>query len=324
MLCRIIPPERATTSTSWCDLSDILRLSIPPQGLGLIIIKLSFLLRLERPIELVVPNSDNVVYAIKQIFQIPDHHLRLVSGPRVVDDLDSDELTVYSGYFFRPKIKLFGHDFVTGRRGKSAVALAMHHGTGLGQDLELKSMPFNKYATQAQYDAVFHSLTQAGYDVITMNNRDMDIEQKTYVLNELCEFVVGYEGGLMHLAHVLKIPCFVLPWRYNDMGHEPQYPGIWYETHRYHGDTRTWFLRSVEEFVGWSAKQLSDQVDALYADQGNNILFDPHTTLDKQSMEIHYRPRYSPGWMDLTPRFADPEARQRALEFIRHNLPDIK
>ena len=272
---------------------------------------------MRHPVTAVVANADNLVYNFKRIFQIPDSILTIEQGTDGYPDLESDELCTYAPYFSSDVIKLFGQEFSTARKKKPCVALAMHHGTGLGEDMLLKRMPFNKFATAEEYNQIFNLLTKAGYDVLTMNRSDVSIEQKIYMINELCDFVVGYEGGIAQLAHVLKVPSIVLPWKYNDMGHEPSYPGIWYEPHRYHVDRRTHFLNSIDELLSLSQQDLLALVEQLYNDGGNNVLFDPGVKLNPNTLEI-----YNKNHLNLTPRIMWCETRGKyTTDFIKKHLP---
>lgn len=290
---------------------------IPPAGLGTIIIKTSFILATGKATTAVVPNADNLLYDIKRIFNISDVCLKIEQGIEGWPDLESDELCTYAPYFHADHVTLFGKQFATARKRKPCVALAMHHGTGLGNHLDLKGMPYNKFATAEEYEQVFTHLTDCGYDVVTVNQPGMNLEQKVYVLNELCDFVIGYEGGIGHLAHVLGVPYVVLPWKFNDMGHTGTQPGLWYEPHRFHADRRTWFLKSVDEFIGWNALAVKNMIDQLYHDGGNNILFDANTSIDLQSLKI--QAQYG---MDLTPRIMWCETRGKyTTAFIKEHLP---
>jgi hypothetical protein len=272
---------------------------------------------MKRPVTAVVSNSDNLVYDFKRIFKIPDSQLVIEPGTDGHPDLESDELCTYAPYFSSDTIRLFGQDFSTARKKKPCVALAMHHGNGLGENMALKGMPYNKFATAEEYHQIFAMLSNAGYDVLTMNRSDVNLEQKIYLINELCDFVVGYEGGIIQLAHVLKVPAMVLPWKYNDMGHEPTYPGIWYEPHRYHVDRRTHFFNNVSDLLSLSKDQLLELVEVLYNNGGNNILFDPGVTLNPDTLEI-----YNKNHLNLTPRICWCETRgEYTTNFIKTYLP---
>lgn len=302
-------------------MTEFTRWQAPPQGLGTLLIQLSFYMACG-PAEVLVPNQDNLLFDVKRIWQIPDDVLKITVGKAAdaIPFLESDELCTYAPYLSGDVINLHGREFSTGKKNKPCVALCMHHGAGLGEDLALKSMPFNKYATMEEYTKISHRLHRLGYDVIMINRRGINIEQKTYLLNELCEFVIGYEGGLHHLAHCLKIPSIVLPWKYDDMGHDPTYPGILYETHRFHADRKTHFLDTVDSFLDMSNQQITDLVQDLHNNRGNNLLFSPGVSFDAATLKIAYRDRALN--LDLTPRICWCETRgERTVKIIKEKLP---
>lgn len=289
---------------------------IRPQGLGIIVTQLSFLLAMQRPVTAVVENAYNLVYDFKRIFHIPDSQLTIESGTHGHADLETDELCTYAPYFHSDHIGLFGREYSTATKKKPCVALAMHHGHGLNL---AGGMPYNKFATAEEYNLIFQHVTDLGYDVITMNQPGQTLEQKIYLLNELSDFVIGYEGGLGQLAHVLQIPYVCLPWRLNDMGHPGVQPGLWYESHRFHPDRRTWFLQDTEEFLGWDGQQLQHMIDQLYDQGGNNILFDPNTTMDPATLKIA-----AGNGRDLTPRIMWCATRgSHTTAFIKEHLPIV-
>ena len=290
---------------------------IRPQGLGIIITQLSFLLALQRRVTAVVENADNLAYDFKRIFQIPDSQLTIQSGTHGHADLETDELCTYAPYFHSDNICLFERQYSTARKKKTCVALAMHHSAGPNDPTGQYGMPYNKFATAQEYNQIFQHVTGLGYDVITMNQSSMSLEQKIYILNEMTDFVIGYEGGLGHLAHVLRIPYLCLPWRLNDMGHPGVQPGLWYESHRFHPDRRTWFLKDTQEFLGWDGQQLQHMIDRLYDQGGNNILFDPNTTMDPVTLEIR-----AGNGQDLTPRIMWCATRGKyTTAFVKEHLP---
>ncbi len=290
---------------------------IRPNGLGIIITQLSFLLAQGRSVRAVVENDNNLVYDFKRIFQIPDSQLTIESGTHGHPDLETDELCTYAPYFHADHVRVLGKEYSTAPKPKTCVALAMHHDGGLTDPTGHSGMPYNKFATADEYNHLIQHLTVLGYDVITMNQSSMMLEQKIYLLNELCDFVVGYEGGLGHLAHVLQIPYFCLPWRLNDMGHPGVQPGLWLEAQRFHADRRTWFLQDTAEFLGWDKQQLADMIDRLHDQQGNNILFQAGTTMDPATLKISTKNGH-----DLTPRIMWCQTRGKyTTAFIKEHLP---
>jgi hypothetical protein len=290
--------------------------NIRPNGLGIIITQMSFLLAMGRPVRATVTNPDNIIFDLKRIFQIPDSVLTIELGTHGHPDLETDELCTYAPYFHADHIQVLGKEYSTAPKRKTCVALAMHHNMGLHDSTGQYGMPYNKFATAEQYNCLFEHLTALGYDVVTMNQTGMTLEQKIYLLNELCDFVIGYEGGLGHLAHVLGIPYICLPWRFNDMGHPGIQPGMWYEPHRFHVDRRTWFLQNIEEFTSWNKTDLTHMIDRLYNNGGNNVLFEADTCMDPDTLKIKNKS------MDLTPRIMWCETRGAyTTAFIREHLP---
>lgn len=293
-----------------------------PSGLGSTLIQMSFLMASNAPIEIFVSDDKNLAFDVKRIWQIPDEKLIVTLGedPAALSWIPSDELCTYAPYLFNETIELYGQRFKIGKRNKPCVGLSMHHGSGLGEDLEIKFMPYNKYSTMDEYQQIFQRLCQMKYDVIVINRPDITIEQKTFLINELCEFVIGYEGGLQHLAHCLKVPCIVLPWKYNDMGGDPVVPGIYYETHRYHPDRKTYFLNAVGDFLSLSQEQIRQLIEDLHNDRGNNILFSPDVTFDPGTLKINYRSGHQS--LDLTPRICWCETRgAEVVKIIKETLP---
>jgi len=269
-------------------------------GLGVIITQLNFLLSCDRPVEMWVPNTNNLAHQIKFIWQIPDSRLMVRTGINAdaIPNIESDELGVYVSCWHSDSLRLLGQVKALNTNRKKCVAMCMHHGHGLKEDITVRGMPYNKFATAREYEILFTMLDRAGYDVITMNSSTMDLEHKTYLLNKMCDCVIGYEGGLHHLAHMLKIPCIILPWRYCDNGDPAMPPGVYYEPHRYHADRHTWFVMQDpnQDILTWSPRQLRDRIDELHNGGGNNILFDPLTTFDLETLRIRHPQR------DLTPR----------------------
>lgn len=289
------------------------KFEFPAAGMGIILIKFCFVMAASRPVEVFVKDPNHLIYDIKRIWQVGDDRLTVTNDPTgAVPDIESDELAVYSGYHYANQIKLFGSERSTLRKTKHCVALTMHHGGGLGEDLDIKPMPYNKYGTMDEYAEIWKALTRAGYDVIVINSREISIEHKAWLLNEFCDCVIGYEGGLGHLAHMLRVPSMILPWKYCDDGGPPIPPGNYYEPHRFHPDRRTYFLQSAQELINWSPGELKKKINDLYEDKGNNILYSKDTTFDPHTLELRN------GAMDLTPRISE-----HYKNLIRQFIPNL-
>jgi len=273
-----------------------------PAGLGIVIIELSLLLATGRQVNAVVPNKNHMLYDFKRIFGIGDDRLIITYDPNSTNDAASDDLMkTFVPYFTADTVTLFGQPYPVGIRNKPCIGLAMHHAGGsidndntdpLGEQRVLRDFPYNKFATYEVYAKIIKLVTDAGYDVVTLNSPKITVEHKAFLINNLCDCVIGYEGGAMQLAHTLQVPCIILPWNSWIDGHTQWRDGTpWdperVESHKYHVDRRTWFLKTPEEILPWNRDQLKSVINNLYAGQGNNFLFESGTVLDTQTLDVN-------------------------------------
>lgn len=110
-------------------------------------------------------------------------------------------------------------------------------------------------------------LIQTGYDIITLDRQDINLDDKIFLLNEYCDFVVGYEGGLHHLAHVLNIPSIVLPWSSDEDVKRKNYHIM---IHGLHIDDKTWFAKNVTDITLLNPDKLMKLRSKLAKGKGNN------------------------------------------------------
>jgi hypothetical protein len=280
-------------------MADTIEYGIRPDGLGIILIELCFLVANKKHSTVYVPTEDHMLYDLKRIFNISDEQMSIVyDSDRPNHPASSDLLKTFSPYYTPDTVNLFGRTLLTNRRKKPCIGLAMHHGQGLGQNtdplgekLPLKVFPYNKYATYDTYSKIIKFITDAGYDVITFNSKHVDVEYKTFLLNELCECVISYEGGTAHLAHMLKVPTIMLPWNYWYDGDDHWKDGSLWDPERlqamtYHLDRRTYFLKSHEEILAWDINKLNSIIDQLHNEQGNNIWLTKPVVYDTENLSV--------------------------------------
>jgi hypothetical protein len=122
--------------------------------------------------------------------------------------------------------------------------------------------PFNKlYPIENNVDIV-KLIKRAGYDVVTLDSKDVSRTDKAWIIENLCDCVIGYEGGIAHLSHMLNVPYIMLPWRHGG--------GL---EQLLHLDSTTYFLNSVHELLNWvnnDKHKLYDIINALNEGHGNN------------------------------------------------------
>jgi hypothetical protein len=285
-------------------MSNILEYRMRHDGLGIIIIELCALLATNKLIKAFVPNQNHMLYDFKRIFKISDNQLIIILEKNSVNDPASNDLMKsFVPYFTSDTVRLFGQDYPVGIRNKPCIGLAMHHAGGsinnnntdpLGEQKELKVFPYNKFASYKTYSKIIKLITDAGYDVITFNSPKITVEYKSFLLNNLCDCIIGYEGGAAQLAHTLKVPTIILPWNCWFDGDTRWKDGTpWdphrIEAHKYHVDHQTYFLHSQEEILSWNKEQLKLTIDSLYNNQGNNFLFDDSVVLDKETLIVDFK-----------------------------------
>jgi hypothetical protein len=285
-------------------MSNIIEYRMRPNGLGIIVIELSVLLATNKQIHAFVPDQQHMLYEFKRIFNIGDDRLIINHEDNSINDPASDDLMKsFVPYFTADTVRLFGKEYSVGVRNKPCIGLAMHHAGGaingdntdpLGEQKKLKEFPFNKFATYETYSKIIKLITDAGYDVITFNSPKITVEYKSFLLNNLCDCIIGYEGGAAQLAHTLQVPSIILPWNYWFDGRffwkdgspwDPQR----IEAHKYHIDRRTYFLKTQEEILSWDREQLKSVINNLHNNQGNNFLFDDSIVLDKETLIVDFK-----------------------------------
>jgi hypothetical protein len=248
-------------------------------SLGTMISFLSLILSSKRQIK--IRTNHPIMSTIKQVFNIHDDQL-LVEHCTVIDcdrafkyqdqTTGSDYSKILSPYFNVESINVLGQNFPVRkhRSVKPCIGLVCYR---TYQDLLNFSgtdthWPFYRYHTMDQYSDMFQYIKRAGYEVITFDSHNITLEQKIYMLNELCDCVIGYEGGLHHVAHLLKIPSIILP--YSPGEHTINFPEFFPEL--LHIDQRSYFPTSIDEVLSWNVEQFNTIIENLYNEQGNNWL----------------------------------------------------
>ena len=263
---------------------------MPPGGLGDAIGMLSVFLASKNHVE-VTETDPYLCQQLKDIFQISDQRLIVKKVDQIPnpDRWMSLKSKLFVPYFTCDTINVFGQQFKINRYAKKkrpCIALAAYsdqHVADLVDSHHRVDFPFNRVYSRSDWTKIYEFCMQMNYDVIYVNSTEMTLEQKIYLLNELCDAVICVEGGLAHLAHLLRIPCFILPWHHWIDG-SLESPYLVYAAHNLHVDSRTWFLKGVQELTSWTRSEFDDKIDALYHDQGNNAYLDGTLKIDYQNL----------------------------------------
>jgi hypothetical protein len=124
-----------------------------------------------------------------------------------------------------------------------------------------------------QYANLYKFIKISGYDVISLDSRDISIKNKVNLITEFCECVIGYEGGLAHLCHMLNVPYIMFPWHREF---------VKVDSKLVHLDNQTYFLDSFEELLSWSPAKLNQCIEELHAGLTNNeLVHNPELILDR-------------------------------------------
>jgi len=243
-------------------------------GLGSIVSILSVLVSINIPVRILsAPQSYERLVDLKRIFQISDAQLEI----KYSDGVSNAEQLTDAVKFFAPYIKpkeIFarGQLLATNKPGKQLIGFVPGQDSMQYYVNELPTQfPHNRFYARDFWLKVSGLLMEAGYDIISFNTL-YSLEDKIFLLNEFCDAVVGYEGGICHLAHCLDIPCIILPWQYDADG-APRNSNTVKKYQHFHIDRKTWFLDDGFDILNWTKTQLKEKITELYSEKGNNIHF---------------------------------------------------
>lgn len=193
-----------------------------------------------------------------------------------------DSVKFFSPYIDIDEIDLYGKTFPLGKpdKGHKAIGILMSNGSpGTPEAKASNAHPYHRYYSQEDNFKIMKLCVDAGYDVITLDSPWVSMEDKMYQISQLCDCVIGYEGGMMHLAHVLKTPTIILPWHHYPHGDPPngfsyfnnsKIPAVEYSAQMYHLDKMSYFPTSIDVVTKWNPKALKFMIDAMRAGNGNN------------------------------------------------------
>ena len=300
-------------------MNDEISYMVPPGGLGDTIGMLSVFLASKKPVVLTETDPDTC-NQLKKIFQISDQRLTVKKVSQIPnpDRWMSLKSKLFVPYFNCETIQVFDKQFKidrSARKKRPCIALAAYSDQHMADQLDSHhrvDFPFNRVYSRSDWTKIYEFCMQMNYDVIYVNSPEITLEQKIYLLNELCDAVICAEGGVAHLAHLLRIPCFILPWHHWIDG-SLESPYLVYAAHNLHIDPRTWFLKDVEELTSWTRSKFDDKIDALFHEQGNNAYLDGTLKIDYQNL-CTLAPLHT--WLDTT--ISDQEK-----EFLRKYLMTV-
>jgi hypothetical protein len=206
--------------------------------------------------------------------------------------VQADDVCKFFSPYVKPKfIRYKGRNLEIKNKSKPCVGFTMYHmDKGLENPVKelTNSYPDYKFHPISVNLHLSKVLIEAGYDIIMLDSLNMPLEDKVYLMNEYCDVIIGYEGGVHHLAHSLGIPSIILPHRTTSGSRDC--------INMLHLDSKTYFL-SKEEMLELSVKKFLKIRKDLLENKGNNIFLDPKNKIglrsDLKSYKIHFNGNHS-------------------------------
>ena len=139
---------------------------------------------------------------------------------------------------------------------------------------------YQKMYPLTEYEQIFRLIKLAGYDVITFDSKSITKKEKADIIENMCECVIGYEGGVAHLCHMLDVPFFMLPWRKPNLIKFQNYK-LYNIEHVMHLDLKTYFFKTIKELHDYTPEDFINQIALLKNNLGNNSLLQDKELLNK-------------------------------------------
>lgn len=230
-------------------------------GLGTFLGSLSLLYHTNKPVRWLVEESNahivhNNFKSTIQTFNLdPDLiEFKFVKGGDFISEKIGDTAKIFSPY-----IKFAGKK----NNEKKPFVLIPMYGTCLPLDprIDDKEQPFVKFQKAYVYNHIINLCLSSGYDVVTLDKMYMTVKEKIHFMINYCEAVIGYEGGLAHLAHALDIPCIILPHK------TPMNTTI------LHMHEKAYHINNVNEIMELKVPGFLYILERCKENQGNNVVF---------------------------------------------------
>ena len=199
----------------------------------------------------------------KRIFNIQDLKINQVDPALLRNIITPHDLfKIYSPYYKIPKVQ----------KKKTFIGIASYQSSEVIEPNNT-TYPNCKIYSIDQYAELYKFIKISGYDVISLDSRDISIENKAYIISEYCECVIGYEGGIAHLCHMLNVPYIMFPWHRENIEEVSKL---------IHLDNQTYFLDSFEQLLSWPPAKLKQCIEELHAGLTNNeLVHNPELILNR-------------------------------------------
>jgi hypothetical protein len=196
----------------------------------------------------------------KKIFNISDDILRIHQTTDLQNEIEpSDIFKIYSPYY-----KLSNN-----KQNKRFIGIAAYQDSQAFENPGLV-YPESKYYPIQKYSELYKLLKLFGWEVITLDSKDVSVEEKVNLISNYCECVIGYEGGIAHLCHMLDVPYIMFPWKTS------------FDAKLLHLDKKTFFLDSFDRILSWTKEDLDKCINDLHSGITNNELVNNKQLITKR------------------------------------------
>jgi len=239
-------------------------------GLGDNLCLLSELTSIPPPIDLYVNNVHNTFDRLshyKRIFRIPDSQLQIFFSEENGDFNNVGwPIKLFSEYH-RPQFVSVNGQVIQTRtkndKDKKFIAIAGYVDPDVSGRNE---WPYSRARPQEYWNRIYAWIKSIGYEAVSVDNAYTDLEDKIEILAKHCRAIISYEGGMAHLSHMLKLPCFLVDWKHPS-------PSTWLSTYHcdfVHKTESVYILREDEEIFSWGEGEFNRKVEHLHRGETNN------------------------------------------------------
>lgn len=240
-------------------------------GLGDNLCLLSALTNVPAPIELYVNNTHDTydkLVQYKRIFRIPKDQLDIFPADTSGDFNNVGWPIKFFTDYYRPShVNLKGNIIKLNERPneKKFIAIAAQFQEHAGQ---ADTWPHARGRPIEYWARIFAYVKSMGYDVVTVDQAQNNLETKVELLAKHCRAIISYEGGMAHMAHMLGLPCFLVNWQLPS----PSTDLAGFHCEFVHKTDTVYILRNDAELFSWTSEEFGTKIFELEQGKGNNRL----------------------------------------------------
>lgn len=153
------------------------------------------------------------------------------------------------------------------KKDKKCIAIAGFYETP-PSGANLTEWPWCKRRDLDYWQRLFSWLKSMDYEVITVDRAGFNLEDKIEILTKYCKAIISYEGGMAHLAHMLRLPCFLIDWKLPS----PSTTLGEFHCDFVHRSETVYIVRDDEELFNWDNDKFGRMIVELQNNRTNNKL----------------------------------------------------